>query len=364
MILIVLLSSCEKREISDEILAEKIDGLISSEWVDVSGVSVDIYGKDEKLGSFSGYADDERRVKLTENQPFRIASITKTFVAAAVLVLHERGDLSIYHSISTYISKEHIQLLVAEGYEVDKITLLHCLQHTSGIFDYAFGHGKFGRSPYLEIASKDPSRIWSRTDQIQGAMEWGHPYGKPNEAFQYSDTGYILLGEIIENITNLNLGQAIRELIDYDKLGLKNTWYEVFENQRDDELVGRYFRRKDFTPYHASIDLYGGGGIVSTTQDLAIFYFHLFQGNIFQKEETRSLLFSQPKFTSNHSPIKDYRLGFEVLKIYGEEGYFHDGIWNTQVIYLPKKEMAIAINFTYGNSDYLIKHIIKLILGN
>lgn len=108
--------------------------------------SIDFSG----ASGFDGLKKD--RVLLPE-QAFRIASLTKVFVATAILRLQEEGLLSIEDEISKYISEEHITVLRAGGYEPNKITLRHCLTHTSGLYDYAEGGPE-----YIEAASKNASK--------------------------------------------------------------------------------------------------------------------------------------------------------------------------------------------------------------
>jgi len=147
----------------------------------------------------TGYDGLEKNHVLDPEQPFRIASLTKVFVAAAILRLREKGKLSIEDPISKYISQEHITILKNGGYDPDKITIRHCLTHTSGLYDYAEGGPE-----YIEEASKDPNRRWTRTEQIQFAMDNGKPHAAPGEENHYSDTGYVLLGEVIEQGTEKN----------------------------------------------------------------------------------------------------------------------------------------------------------------
>lgn len=350
--------SCNQVELTENAISNKLDALTQSEIVDIAGVSLSIVGDNAIQSNFSGYADKNRKSQIYNQQPFRIASVTKTFVATAILRLHEDKLLSINDPIAQYISQKHINILKKGGYNPDQILIKQCLNHTSGLFDYAVGQTPNGISPYIRIATSNPKKIWTRTEQIEGAMTWGEPYGEPGKSYNYSDTGYIILGEIIETISNKNLGIAIKNFLGYEKMNLKNTWYELYEKEQTKDLISRYFEQIDFTHFDASIDLYGGGGIVSTTKDLATFYHCLFSGKIFKNKETLTLFISE---TNNLNFSKDYRNGFEVLKLYGQDVYYHSGIWNTQVAYIPNLNTAIAINFTEKKSDYLLKNMIYLL---
>ena len=252
---------------------------------EITGVSMAVLAPNSGISwtGAAGYDSREKNVLLRPSQPFRVASITKTFVAAAILRLQEEGKLKIDDPISGYISKEHQEMLRKDGYDPGSITIKHCLQHRSGLYDYAQGS-----SAFIEAALQDPKKRWTRTEQIQFALQEGDPYGDPGEVYAYSDTGYIVLGEIIEVASKKNLAIALRELLKYDAIGLKATWLESLE-QRPPELsdpVHRYFQDIDATAWDNSIDLYGGGGISSTTSDLAQFINALFTNTIYEEDNS------------------------------------------------------------------------------
>lgn len=74
-----------------------------------------------------------------------------------------------------------------------------------------------------------PQRRWTRAEQLAIALEAGPPLAPPGDLFHYSDTGYILLGEVIEVVTGAPLPAAIRRTLDFERLGLRDTWFESLE---------------------------------------------------------------------------------------------------------------------------------------
>lgn len=310
-----------------------------------------------------GYDSREKKDSLETDQPFRVASITKTFVAAAILKLHEMDSLSIHDPLSKYISKNHIALLSQDEYELDDITLLHCLNHTSGLYDYAMGG-----SPYIKIARETPEKRWTRTEQLKFAVTHGDKLGYPGEKYNYSDTGYILLGEIISNFFNGDLAIGLRTLIDYNKLGMHHTWLESLEPEPVNikDCVHRYLGRLDATKFDPSIDLYGGGGIVSTTEDLSKFMQALFNLKIFSDKETLELMLQKPVYDESYDTYhdkryKDYRQGLWQIKLMSNEVYMHSGLWGTHILYQPHNNTSLAINFTRAGSDRMIKKILMAV---
>src|SRR5207249_2644707 len=94
---------------------------------------------------------------------------------------------------------------------------------TSGIYDYAEDPG------YQTFVVSHPRHRWTRAEQLRFAMTHGKPLFKPGTSFHYSDTGYVLLGEIIERQTQQSLAAAYRSLLGFDRLGLHETYLETLE---------------------------------------------------------------------------------------------------------------------------------------
>ena len=120
------------------------------------------------------------------------------------------------------------------------------------------------------------------------AVSHGKPYGPPGERFGYSDTGACLVGEVLERVTGSTMGAAIRELVGYERLGLTHTWQETVEPEPADlpPLSHQYEGEYDVAVMDASVDLYGGGGLMSTCRDLGRFFRGLLRGEVFREAST------------------------------------------------------------------------------
>ncbi len=328
----------------------------------ISGISMTVFAPDQKIywSGAIGFDSTQKTNELSEEQPFRIASITKTFTASAILRLYEQGKLKLEDPITNFISDQHQSILLQGGYAPNKITIKHCLQHTSGLFDYAMGGNH-----YIKTARKNPFKRWTRTEQIQFAMDHGKPIGQPGEKYAYSDTGYILLGEIIEKLTEKDLAKALRSLLKFESLGLSSTWLESLEERPEglSESVHRYMGKLDATKWDNSVDLYGGGGLSSTTKDLATFFDALFNNKIFDNSETLSVMLSPSEVQKKDDSDDDYRLGLQriVSRKYNTEAFFHDGFWNTITVHIPEYNCSVAINYTNGYSNYSLSETVGVI---
>lgn len=292
------------------------------------------------VGSVSG-----TKTPLTPRHSFRIASVTKSFTAAAILRLMETGRLDITKPIFDYISNESSALLNAGGYDPKKITIQQLLSHTSGIYDYAMDE------KYSTKVFGDPSRQWNRAEQIKHAMDNGKPIGTPGEVYAYSDTGYILLGEIIERKTGQNLAAAVRRLLRFQKLGLTDTYWEQLEPKpkfSKAPFAGNMFREADLTQANHSFDLFGGGGLISTTRDLSVFFRALIRGEIFDSRRTLAVLLTIPPAKRGQGGHDTYGNGVYQFNIGREHCLGHGGFWGQTVAYCPASDITFAWTINQG----------------
>lgn len=373
VIAILLLASCQnivQVNPSDKPIEETLNLLlkeaIDNSYESIPGVAMSIVSSELPNGRWSGvsgYDSKEKEDLVRVEQPFRIASVTKSFVATAILRLHEKDSISITDPISKYISSEHSSILRGDGYDPDKILVRHCLNHTAGLFDYAMNHEN-----YMQACMQEPNKRWTRTEQLEGAMKWGDKQGEPGEKYLYCDTGYILLGEVIEVFYKGDLAAGLRDLLKFNELGLNSTWLESLEPSplSSYDPVHRYLGRLDATTWDASIDLYGGGGLMSTCPDLGEFIHALFNNRIFDNPETLELMKTEPLYDPLYDPddderFKDYRYGLWEISIYGEKAYIHSGFWGCTMLHIPKRNMSIATNITDRWNARMIKKAVLAI---
>ena len=278
----------------------------------------------------AGHAGRDTDEPLTPRHTFRIASNTKTYVAAAVLRLAEQGRLTLDDPLGRHLTDEERTLLTADGYDLNAITLRHVLSHTSGLDEHA------GDDRYAAAILADPQHAWTRDEQVRRCVEWRDPVGAPGERYKYSDTGYVLLGGIIERLSNRNLGQAVHDLVDYDRLGLRSTWWEV--NETPPPGVGprahQYFGDNDTYDWNPSLDLYGGGGLITDVRDLARFMRMLLKGRVLRDEASLAAM------TGDGTP--PYRLGLMCVELDERMAWGHQGFWNTFVFHVPSLDLTVA----------------------
>lgn len=302
------------------------------------------------FGMAHGFADESTQKKLTVDTPFRIASNTKTFLAAAFLRLWEQDALSLDDKITKYLSTHYQQTLSELGYDLNTITLRHLLSHSSGLFDHA-------NEAYLEKVINNPTHQWTREEQIAHYAHQGFPIIPAGKRFIYSDTGYILLGDILSQFMRKNMATAVRELLHFQDLDLPQTWWEGLEPQP----ISKKIRARQFAGEHegthidASMDTFGGGGLVMTTLELAKFTADLFEDRVYAHPST----LKEMKWQGSHTGAANYRLGLMAEETNLGTLYYHLGYWGSVACYLPEKQIAIAGFTTQKNNREALTEIIK-----
>ncbi len=369
---LICLCSCKhnvntfvSEEEAEATLEKLLEEAIYDSFDQVPGISMTVIAPTANINwtGAKGFDSVKKEHELSADQPFRIASVTKSFVATAILRLHEMGQLNIDDPLEQYISAQHLQILSDGGYAPDSITIRQCLNHTNGLMDYAMG----GSRAYIDMAKNDPKKRWTRTEQLQLAMQIGPRNGNPGERYAYNDTGYILLGEIIESKMDSTLGYGLRQLLNFDQLGMQSTWLESIDSARSDlPFVHSYFSNLDALQWDPSVDLYGGGGLASTTQNLATFIHGLFNGKVYNQSNTLNLMLEAPSYYPSYDieedrRYKDYRQGLWEIEIYGMKAYQHNGLWGSQLIHVPDLNCSIAIHYTKAQRERLAKKTILLI---
>jgi D-alanyl-D-alanine carboxypeptidase len=311
-------------------------------------------GTAQPHGAAAGLADPNTGRAMTPHTPLRVASNTKTFVAATVLRLWEQGRIDLDAPITPLLDPRFEAILKTDGYRTDQITVRHLLSHSGGLYDH-------GSDPRYDKRVFTENRRWTREEQIGLMTEYADPQSPPGTEFRYSDTGYILLGDIIERITGKTLARAVRDELRLDRLGLRSTWWETFEEPPagTPPRARQYHKGQDATDIHPSFDLYGGGGQAMSAHDLAIFMAALFENRIFRRPETlREMLRQGP-----HKGAERYRLGLQAEKSGDSEVYFHSGFWGTYAYYNPRRRIAAAGVTTNQRSTRPMRALLKQAIG-
>lgn len=294
----------------------------------------------------AGVSDRASGRRLTGRDGFRAASVTKTFTAAAILRLVEDGILGLDDPITRHLPAEYEAILREGGYAAGDITLRHLLTHTSGIHDYATDER------YQAAVLDDPMHRWTRMEQVRAAMAWSRPRFAPGTDYHYSDTGYVLLGAILERRSGMPLARAFRTLLEFDRLGMEGTYLETLEPAPAGagEVSHPYFGEVDTRGWDPSFDLYGGGGLVSTAGDLARFYRALVRGEVFRDPEMLQAMLAVPAINAR-APGGAYAMGIQRMTLGGEACWGHTGFWGTGAHHCPAADVTVVRHTNQAQPD-------------
>jgi CubicO group peptidase (beta-lactamase class C family) len=197
-----------------------------------------------------GMADIEKKVPCSTNTNFRLASVTKQFTAMGILILSERGKLSLDDKLTKFFPD-----FPKYG---DAITVRHLLTHTSGVVDY---DDPVPAGFTDQLKDKDVLRIVSAHDGT---------YFPPGTKFRYSNSGYAILALIIEKVSHQSYAQFEKENI-FDRVGMSNTVaYEKGISTVPNRAFGYAVTKGGFEPADQSLTsaVLGDGGIYSSVVDM------------------------------------------------------------------------------------------------
>ncbi|WP_256006319.1 serine hydrolase domain-containing protein [Pedobacter deserti] len=268
-------------------------------------------------------------VKATANTQYRIGSITKVFTAVMIFQLIDEGKLS----LDTKLSKFYPALPNS-----DKITIDHLLSHTSGLIDYV---------------SEVSNRVWITQahpkNELLDTIAKRKVNFEPGSKQQYSNSGYLLLSYILEDITGKSFNKLLETRI-VKKLGLKSSVAGVPNNSKNEAMP--YARISSWTDIK---DIYfpnviGVGDILSTPADLLVFMNALASGKLLSAE----------RYADMRTFTGQSRLARGLMKVpfYEYWGLGHGGdTYGTHSILYHFKESGISIAFCVNGLNYPINDI-------
>lgn len=279
-----------------------------------------------------GMADVENETEFTDLTKFDIASITKQFTSVAIMQLQEKGLLNVEDTLDKYLPN------FPNG---DKIIIHNLLTHTAALPQTpdAFDITQYKPSNYnadIEIDSDKPKLI-----------------GEPDKSFYYSNVGYILLGYVVESITNKELDEYLKENI-FDVANMNNTGFKDKNYNIDNLATGysnfNYEKAGMPSPYDESVSpVRGSAGLCTTLNDLYSWNKALFSGKIISLKTLEKM----------HTPYKgQYGYGWFILGTGDKKVVWHDGFANgyrSYIAYKPSENKSII--FISNINDSKIKLI-------
>lgn len=295
----------------DEAIGFGFDGMIV--YVDEAGKPPAFYA--------GGWKDRENKIPADPKSLFKIASISKLYTAVALTKMVKSQMLSFDDNLL-----KHMPELAGRIENADAITLKMMVQHRSGIPNY----------------TDNPAYWENEQENGQNALDFALDLPasfKPNEGYEYSNTNYLLLRQIMDKVLGYNHNQYIKEKI-LVPLELKNTFFSVTEVNLDDVMSGYYvgydedFKARDY-------------GMLATAEDVGIFLRDLNDGSVFNEGEQDIY-----PYEYNHGGLV---IGYQSLAEY------HEDIDTVIVQFINTTDFN---GYEWNLSEIIINRIVKIIKKN
>jgi CubicO group peptidase (beta-lactamase class C family) len=211
------------------------------------------------------------------------------FTATAIGILKDQNKLNFENKIAQYLPDSlmyNLHVLDGKDYSKD-LTIAHLLKHTSGLPDYFTDETNDGSPNIINQLLMNPNKLWSAEELIQFSKKYMTPHFVPGKGYHYTDTEYVLLALIIENVSGLSLDEFFMQYI-FQPLKMNSSYINLKSKAINNKLpvVKFYASQYELSSLKSLSADWGGGGLVSSTQDL-ITFLKAFNTDKIIKKETR-----------------------------------------------------------------------------
>ena len=268
-----------------------------------------------------GMSDLEAQVRATPETNYRLASVTKQFTAAAILLLREDKKLSLDDRVRHWLPSLPPAL--------DSVTIQHLLTHTSGIIDYE------------DLIPKGATEQVHDADVLLMLESQDSTYFKPGSKYQYSNSGYSLLSLIVERASGKRFASFLHDRV-FAPLGMNNTVaYENGISTVTNRAFGYTMRNGTWTRKDQSLTsaVLGDGGIYSSIDDMAKWDAALYDSRLLS-DESRRLAFTP--HTDTDKPDVKYGFGWRITG----ETLWHSGEtsgFRNVIVRYPSKHLTVVM---------------------
>ena len=307
-------------------LESKIDKILKNQFKsNETGVSA-LVAKDGKViyRKAFGKANLELDVDMTPENVFEVGSITKQFTSVAILMLLEEGKLSLEDDITKFIP----------DYPTNgkKITVHHLLTHTSGVKSYT-SMQSFGK-----VMTIDESPLKFIDFFKNEPLDFN-----PGEKYTYSNSGYFLLGYIVEKVSGMSYPNFIQKRI-FDKINMKSSYYGSHSKLIKNRASGYQKRGAFSNAQYISLTLpYAAGSIMSTVDDMLKWQTAI-TTDVFVKETTIDKAFTN--YTLNNGDKINYGYGWSIDELNGIPTIEHGGAipgYLSMGVFVPSKNVYVIL---------------------
>ena len=314
----------------------------------IPGVVLLVEKADFKFLGAAGVADIETLDAMQTYQAMPTGSSGKKLTALLAVLLEQEGLLNLDDKINTLLGEE----ILAQIEHSDSITVRQLLNHTSGVFDYLDDSN--ASTYYNALLLSDPSEL--KLDQYPLAFALNKPaYSLPGEAFHYSNTGYLLVGLIIDKLLSEHHSVAIRNRI-LDPLGMTASFYGGIEKELGEIISGYYHDETigtiDTKPFYENIG-FADAPLSSNVEDLAHLLKSIVSNDSALPQDVQARFFDEST-SVRLDATREYGLGIFKEYMNGKTVYHHGGIepgYRTTNIFIEETQTSITAFFNCGLSE-------------
>src|SRR6476646_5840121 len=301
------------------------------------GCAVAVY-RDGKISYSKGYglANIEEAVNITPQTVFDIGSTSKQFTAASILLLETQGKLSVHDDIRKYLPE-----IPDYGHT---ITILHLLNHTSGLRDYLVLFEMAGINIDTVTTDEDALALIAR----QKALNF-----TPGSEYLYSNSGFFLLSVIVKRVSGKTLKEFAAENI-FTPLGMTHTQYRDEHRSLVPERAMAYDQNKKKDGYVMNVSYFeqtGDGAVHTSVQDLLKWDENFYSAQVGGKEFLAEI---QERGKLNNGKTITYAKGLAVTEYRGLKAVRHGGSWGgyrAELLRFPEQHFSVACLCNVGNAD-------------
>jgi len=297
-----------------------------------------------------GYSNFKKKEFLNDTSVFQLASVSKQFTAAAIMLLHERNQIQLTDTVNKYFPK----------FPYENVTIKHLLNHTAGLPKYFW----IAEHKWKQKRAPSNSEMMSllETSNVQR-------FFKPGRNFDYSNTGYFVLASIVEKVSDKSFSSFVSENI-FDPLEMKNSFVYNFENEvkKRNQLHGyRLYRGWRHLKINRTVNdgIVGDKNVYSTSEDLFKWIIGLNNGNLLSK---KSLELMYSKGETIYGRKIPYGFGFRI-NTKEQNTIYHHGKWNgfsTGITQYPEDDIVVIVleHTSYNATTSLNKKVKKIVEEN
>lgn len=297
-----------------------------------------------------GYADFRKKEKINEASVFQLASVSKQFTAAAIMLLHERGKVQLNDTVNKFYP----------DFPYKDVTIENLLNHTAGLPKY------FWVAEHKWKYNDAPTNAEMMDLLAKSSVE---RFFKPGRNFDYSNTAYMVLASIVEKVSGIRFSTFLQKNI-FQPLGMKNSFVYSYQNDtiRNNQLIGyRLYRGWRHLKIGNTVNdaIVGDKNIYSTSEDLFKWTLGLNSGKLLSKESLDLMYTKGETIWGREVP---YGFGFRI-DTKDRNAIYHYGKWNgfsTGLSMYPNDDLTIIVleHTSYNSMKHLNKKIRQLVIEN